>query len=92
VAERGVLICGTGQGMAMAANKVAGCRAAVVGDPFSARMAAAHNHAQVLCLGQRVTGEGLAVECVDAWLATAFEGGRHQRRVEKVDRLRSEGR
>lgn len=84
-AERGILVCGTGQGMAIAANKVAGCRAAVVSDPFSARMTAAHNHAQVLCLGQRVVGEGVALECVDAWLATPFEGGRHERRVQKIE-------
>ncbi|MEQ1566857.1 MAG: ribose 5-phosphate isomerase B [Myxococcota bacterium] len=83
-AERGVLVCGTGQGMAIAANKVAGCRAACVGDTFSARMVAAHNDARVLCLGQRVTGGGLALDIVDAWLGTAFEGGRHAARVHKI--------
>jgi ribose 5-phosphate isomerase B len=84
--ERVILVCGTGQGMAMTANKVPGVRAAVVSDPFSARMAAAHNDAQVLCLGERVVGTGLALECVDAWLRTAFEGGRHERRVAKMVR------
>lgn len=85
-AERGVLVCGTGQGMAMAANKVPGVRAACVADTFSARMVAAHNDARVLCLGQRVVGPGLAVELVDAWLATSFEGGRHAGRVAKMER------
>ncbi len=84
-AERGVLVCGTGQGMAMAANKIRGVRAAVVADAFSARMAMAHNDARVLCLGQRVVGAGVALEAVDAWLATDFEGGRHARRVGKIE-------
>ena len=83
--DRGVLVCGTGQGMAMTANKVPGVRAAVVSDTFSATMAAAHNDAQVLCLGERVVGPGLAIACVDAWLTTAFEGGRHERRVAKME-------
>lgn len=84
-AERGLLVCGTGQGMAMAANKVPGVRAAVVSDTFSARMATLHNDARVLCLGERVVGPGLAVACLDAWLDAAFEGGRHGRRVEKIE-------
>jgi ribose 5-phosphate isomerase B len=84
-AERGVLVCGTGQGMAMTANRVPGVRAAVVSDTFSAKMVAAHNDANVLCLGQRVVGEGLALELVDAWMSTAFEGGRHERRVKKIE-------
>jgi ribose 5-phosphate isomerase B len=83
--ERGILICGTGQGMAMAANKVPGIRAAVVADAFSARMAMAHNDARVLCLGERVLGAGVALDCVDAWLQTDFEGGRHARRVGKME-------
>ncbi|MCB9662683.1 MAG: ribose 5-phosphate isomerase B [Alphaproteobacteria bacterium] len=83
--DRGVLVCGTGQGMAMTANKVPGVRAAVVSDTFSARMVAAHNDARVLCLGERVVGPGLALACVDAWVATAFEGGRHGRRVAKME-------
>lgn len=86
-ADRGLLVCGTGQGMAMAANKVPGVRAAVVSDTFSARMAMAHNDARVLCLGQRVVGPGLAVELVDAWVGTDFEGGRHERRVRGIEGL-----
>lgn len=82
--ERGILVCGTGIGMCISANKVAGIRAAVVSDTFSARMAMAHNNAKVLCLGERVTGMSLADACVDAWLDTAFEGGRHERRVGKI--------
>jgi ribose 5-phosphate isomerase B len=85
VADVGVLCCGSGQGMAMAANKVAGIRAAVVADPFSARLAKQHNDANVLCLGQRVVGDGLAIECVDSWLSATFEGGRHQRRVDRIN-------
>ncbi len=84
-AERGVLVCGTGQGMAMTANKVPGVRAAVVADTFSARMCMAHNDARVLCLGQRVVGAGVALDAVDVWLATSFEGGRHVRRVGKIE-------
>ncbi len=83
--ERGVLVCGTGQGMAIAANKVAGCRAAVVGEPFSAVAAMEHNDARVLCLGQRVTGPGLALLIVDAWLGASFAGGRHAGRVAKME-------
>ena len=84
-ADRGILICGTGQGMAMTANKRPGLRAAVVSDTFSARMASAHNDARVLCLGQRVVGVGLALEIVAVWLATSFEGGRHAARVAKIE-------
>ena len=82
---RGVLVCGTGQGMAMAANRVPGVRAAVLADTFSARMTAAHNDCNVLCLGARVVGEGLALDLVDVWMATAFEGGRHARRVGMIE-------
>ncbi|MBX2800278.1 MAG: ribose 5-phosphate isomerase B [Myxococcales bacterium] len=84
-AERGVLVCGTGQGMAMAANKIPNVRAAVVSDTFSARMAMLHNDARVLCLGERVVGAGLALQLVDAWLGETFEGGRHARRVGKIE-------
>jgi ribose 5-phosphate isomerase B len=84
-AERGLLVCGTGQGMAMTVNKMRGIRAAVVSDTFSAKMAAAHNDARVLCMGQRVVGVGLAIEIVEAWLATPFEGGRHGARVAKLE-------
>lgn len=84
-ANRGVLVCGTGQGMAMTANKVPGVRAAVVSDVFSAQMAMLHNDARVICLGQRVVGPGLAVTLLDAWLGAEFEGGRHARRVGKME-------
>ncbi len=83
--ERGILVCGTGQGMAMTANKIPGVRAAVVQDVFSARMAMLHNDARVLCLGERVVGPGLAKPLVDAWLEAKFEGGRHARRVGKIE-------
>ena len=84
--ERVLLICGTGQGMAMAANKIPGVRAGVVADPFSAAMVAEHNDARVLCLGERVLGEGLAWACVAAWLEARFAGGRHAARVAGVER------
>lgn len=85
--DRGVLICGTGLGVSMAANKVAGVRAALVSETFSARMAMLHNDARILCLGARVTGEDLAKACLDAWLGETFEGGRHARRVGKLEGL-----
>lgn len=83
----GLLVCGTGQGMAMAANKVNGIRAAVCHDTFSARSTRAHNDANVLCIGERVVGVGLAEDIVHAFLKTDFEGGRHARRVEKIMKL-----
>ena len=84
-AERGILVCGTGIGVSIAANRHPGIRAALVGDPWSARMAAEHNDAQILCLGGRVTGPDLALASVEAWLATPFAGGRHARRVQKIE-------
>jgi ribose 5-phosphate isomerase B len=83
-ARLGILVCGTGIGMSIAANKVPGVRAAVCRSEFEARMARAHNDANVLCLGERVTGPGLGAAIVEAFLAQAFEGGRHARRVEKI--------
>ena len=83
-ADWGLLICGTGIGMAMTANKVTGIRAAVLSDTFSARGTRAHNNANVLCLGERVVGLGLAQQIVDVWLATPFEAGRHQQRIDKI--------
>ena len=82
--DRGILICGTGIGMSISANKVAGVRAALCRTEFEARMARAHNDANVLCLGQRVTGAGLARAVLEAFLAQSFEGGRHQSRVDKI--------
>ena len=80
----GILVCGTGIGMAITANKVPGIRAVVCSDTFSARMARAHNDCNILCLGGRVVGPGLAVELVSTFLSTAFLGERHARRVEKI--------
>lgn len=79
----GILVCGTGIGMAMAANRIAGARAANCGDEFLARMTRAHNNANILTLGERHVGEGLALAIVDVFLATEFEGGRHQDRLNK---------
>lgn len=86
-AEVGVCVCGTGLGIAMAANKVAGVRAAVVHDVTSARMAKEHNDANVVCLGARLVGPQVALESLDTFLASSFEGGRHARRVEKLAAL-----
>jgi ribose 5-phosphate isomerase B len=86
-ADRGILVCGTGQGMAMTANKVEGVRAGVVGDVFSARMIVEHNDARVLCLGARVTGPDLAWTLVQAFVGATFAGGRHGRRVAKMEGL-----
>ncbi len=85
--DRGILICGTGIGIGIAANKVPGIRAALCHDTFSARASRAHNNANILTMGQRVIGEGLALEIVKTWLETDFEGGRHQRRVDKIHAL-----
>ncbi len=87
-ADFGLLLCGTGVGMCMAANKVAGIRAAVVSDSFSARATRQHNDANVLCMGERVVGQGLAREILAAWLDAEYEGGRHQRRIDKISALR----
>ena len=86
-ARFGLLVCGTGIGMSMAANKVPGVRAALCRTEYEARMARAHNDANVLCLGERVTGAGLATAIIEAFLATPFEGGRHARRVGKITAL-----
>ncbi len=85
--DKGILVCGTGIGMSMAANKVKGIRAAVCGDCYSARFTRLHNNANVLCMGARVIGEGLAAQITDEFLDTEFEGGRHERRVEKIMKL-----
>lgn len=83
-AELGILICGTGIGMSIAANKIPGIRAALVTDVFMARMAKAHNNANVLVLGGRVLDEQKACDLVGAWLDSTFEGGRHQARLDKI--------
>ena len=86
-ATLGILVCGTGIGMSIAANKVKGVRAAHCTTEFEARMARAHNDANVLCVGERVVGLGLGGAVVKAFLETPFEGGRHQRRVQKMTDL-----
>jgi ribose 5-phosphate isomerase B len=86
--RQGVLVCGTGQGVAMAANAIVGIRAGAVGDTFSAKMIRAHNDANVICMGARVVGVGLARELLEAFLATGFVGGRHGPRVAKIGALK----
>lgn len=85
--DRGILICGTGIGMSIAANKVKGIRCALVHDVFSAKATRCHNDSNVLAMGERVIGPGLAREIVATWLAQEFEGGRHERRIEKISAL-----
>jgi len=80
----GIILCGTGQGIMMAANKVKGIRCGVCADTYSARMIRQHNDANMLALGARVVGEGLALDIVDAFLSAQFEGGRHTARVEMI--------
>lgn len=86
-APLGILVCGTGIGMSMAANKHAGIRAAACENTFSARMTRMHNDANVLCFGERVIGYGLACDMVDLFIDTPFEGGRHQARVDDINAL-----
>ncbi len=88
--QLGILICGTGLGMSITANKVRGIRAALCHDSFSARMSREHNDASILCLGQRVVGVGLALEIVRVWLESSFAGDRHCRRVQKIENYEKE--
>lgn len=83
--ERGILICGTGIGMSISANRFSGIRAALCHNEFDARMARQHNDANVLVLGNRVIGPGLAASILDAWLTEPFAGGRHQRRIDDIE-------
>ncbi|MGD2148985.1 MAG: ribose 5-phosphate isomerase B [Desulfobacterales bacterium] len=85
--ERGILMCGTGMGMSMVANKFPHVRAALCTDLFSSIMSKRHNDSNILVLGARVVGDILALEIVKAWLETPFEGGRHQRRLDKFDKI-----
>ncbi|MCX5907246.1 MAG: ribose 5-phosphate isomerase B [Deltaproteobacteria bacterium] len=85
--ERGVLICGTGIGMSIVANRFPGVRAALCQDVFTARLSREHNDSNLLVLGGRTTGKGLAREIFAVWLETKFQGGRHERRLEKIHRL-----
>lgn len=83
--DRGILICGSGIGMSICANKIRGVRAVVCSEPVSAKYSRLHNNANVLCLGQRITGSLLAKEILKTWLETDFEGGRHQKRVDMLE-------
>ena len=84
----GILICGSGIGMSMAANRHKGIRAALAHDAYSAKMGRAHNNANVLCYGERIVGQGVAEDIIDAWLNAEFEGGRHAGRVEKIEAIK----
>ncbi|WP_326911114.1 ribose 5-phosphate isomerase B [Sedimentibacter sp. MB31-C6] len=83
-ADRGIVICGTGIGISIAANKVKGIRCALCTDEYMAKMSRMHNNANMLALGNRVIGSGLALNIVDSWISTEFEGGRHENRVNKI--------
>lgn len=83
--DKGILICGTGIGMSITANKLKGIRCALVHDTFSARATRAHNDSNILAMGERVIGPGLALEVVDTWINTEFEGGRHEKRICKIE-------
>ena len=85
--DYGIVCCGTGIGISLAANKVPGIRCAVVSDTFSAKMSKAHNNANMLSLGERVIGKGLALEIVETWISTQFEGDRHSRRVDMINEI-----
>jgi ribose 5-phosphate isomerase B len=86
-ADRGILICGTGIGMSIVANRFPKVRAALCHDNFTARMSRLHNDANVLVMGERVIGRGVALDIVKTWLETEFEGSRHQRRLEKIEQI-----
>lgn len=90
--EKGILVCGTGIGMSIAANKINGIRAALCSDSFSAKYTRLHNDSNVMCLGARTLGVGLAVELADIFLSTEFEGGRHQRRVDLITELENKNK
>lgn len=88
--ERGILICATGVGMCISANKFHGIRAVVCSEPYSAVLSRLHNNSNVLCLGARVVGLDLALMIVDQWLSAGFEGGRHQKRLDLIRRFEDE--
>jgi ribose 5-phosphate isomerase B len=91
-AERGILVCGSGLGMCMVANRIPGARAVNVDEPYAAKMSRRHNDSNVLCLGGRFIGRDLALEIVTVWLTETFEGGRHQRRLQLMERLTQQGK
>jgi ribose 5-phosphate isomerase B len=90
-AARGIIICGSGIGMSIVANRFRGVRAALCTEPYSAQMSRRHNDANVLCLGARIVGPGLALEIIKTFIETEFEGGRHQRRVDMIDEVANKG-
>lgn len=85
--DRGILVCGSGQGMMMSANKFKNIRAALCNDLYSAKMSRLHNDSNILAIGGRIVGKDLALEIIKTWMETEFEGGRHQRRVDKLNSL-----
>ncbi|MFL0195558.1 ribose 5-phosphate isomerase B [Clostridium sp. WILCCON 0269] len=85
--DLGILVCGTGIGISIAANKIPGIRAALCGDTFSAHASRQHNDANILAIGQRVTGVGLALDIVDTFLSARFEGDRHEKRIDKIRQI-----
>lgn len=87
--SHGILICGSGIGMSMAANRHSGIRAALCHDAYTATVARGHNNANILCFGERVVGFGVAESILDAWIVGSFDGGRHQGRVEKIEAIKS---
>ena len=89
-AEKGILICGTGIGMSIAANKIKGIRCALCSDTFSAHATREHNDSNILALGARVVGLNLALDIIDTWLSAEFTGGRHLNRIEKITRIENE--
>ncbi len=88
--ERGILICGTGIGMSISANKFAGIRAVACSEPYSAILSRRHNNSNVLCFGARVVGAGLATLITEGWINAAYEGGRHQRRLDIITRIETQ--
>jgi ribose 5-phosphate isomerase B len=88
--DYGILICGTGIGMSIAANKVKGVRAALCNDLFTVHCSREHNSANILCMGGRILGDGLAKEIVKVWLESSFQGGRHERRVKKIEKYEAD--
>ena len=86
--SQGILICGSGIGMSMAANRHSGIRAALCHDAYTASVARGHNDANILCFGERIVGRGVAESIIDAWIAAAFEGGRHTQRVAKIEAIK----
>lgn len=86
-ADRGILVCGSGIGMCMAANRVKGIRAVHASEPYSAKMSRRHNDSNVLCLGERFIGQDMAMEILRVWLSEPFEGGRHEIRVQMMDEM-----